>query len=569
MKTFDTFVFAFILLVISIIGIFFSRRPGSTKTHIDLLVGSNVSTFSIALSVCSSFLSAVSLLGFPAEIYYRGTSPIWYFGAYLISFPLVAFLFLPVFYNLKILSIYEYLEKRFCFASRLISSLTFILQTICYLAIAIYAPSLAFSQCFNLPVILSIFVTAFISAVYLFASGARGGIYTSAFQMALILFSLFVACVSSMAYFNVGTIWQNAERGRRLEPIDLRVDPRIRHSMWSFLVGGSGNILALFASNQLTMQRYIVMPSLKQAQRVILLNIPLNASMLFMYTIVGVMIYSVYHGCHPSELQAPDQILPYFIENQLNWIIGLEGLFMAAIYSAGVSTLTNAYNALSAVFIEDIIKIIIAKRHESRVLNAKTHMRLIRVLPFCFAFIAMLLATLVGSLNTMVLQSAFSIFGAAGGAILSIFVVGLFCPKVNSKYAALAGQIAAILSCGFVAIGSLYYNVTPVNLPLSSECLSNSSSQSFAYNPSYGTVTAFSYDGFWVELSKVSYQYYSIIGVLTCVIVAHLVQFGLSICGLAPRRDVNSMLLVHFLRAKPPNIVIEAAESQCLRNSDN
>ncbi|KAI6188241.1 Sodium:solute symporter family protein [Aphelenchoides besseyi] len=569
MKTFDTFVFAFILLVISIIGIFFSRRPGSTKTHIDLLVGSNVSTFSIALSVCSSFLSAVSLLGFPAEIYYRGTSPIWYFGAYLISFPLVAFFVFAVFGEtfLFCISTHFIVNVYIQLVDRSYNSMNF--KTICYLAIAIYAPSLAFSQCFNLPVILSIFVTAFISAVYLFASGARGGIYTSAFQMALILFSLFVACVSSMAYFNVGTIWQNAERGRRLEPIDLRVDPRIRHSMWSFLVGGSGNILALFASNQLTMQRYIVMPSLKQAQRVILLNIPLNASMLFMYTIVGVMIYSVYHGCHPSELQAPDQILPYFIENQLNWIIGLEGLFMAAIYSAGVSTLTNAYNALSAVFIEDIIKIIIAKRHESRVLNAKTHMRLIRVLPFCFAFIAMLLATLVGSLNTMVLQSAFSIFGAAGGAILSIFVVGLFCPKVNSKYAALAGQIAAILSCGFVAIGSLYYNVTPVNLPLSSECLSNSSSQSFAYNPSYGTVTAFSYDGFWVELSKVSYQYYSIIGVLTCVIVAHLVQFGLSICGLAPRRDVNSMLLVHFLRAKPPNIVIEAAESQCLRNSDN
>jgi hypothetical protein len=72
----------------------------------------------------------------------------------------------------------------------------------------------------------------------------------------------------------------------------------------------------------------------------------------------------------------------------------------------------------------------------------------------------MLLAFMVGSLSTMILQIAFSIFGALGGAVLAVFILGLFFPYINSKYSALVGQVSAIIVCGCVSIGSLYYNVS-------------------------------------------------------------------------------------------------------------
>jgi hypothetical protein len=59
----------------------------------------------------------------------------------------------------------------------------------------------------------------------------------------------------------------------------------------------------------------------------------MNSIMIFMYTFLGLVVYSVYHGCHPTDLGTPDKILPYFIANKLNWIVGLEGLFMASVYS--------------------------------------------------------------------------------------------------------------------------------------------------------------------------------------------------------------------------------------------
>lgn len=43
------------------------------------------------------------------------------------------------------------------------------------------------------------------------------------------------------------------------------------------------------------------------------------------------------------------------------WMPGVEGLFLAALYSAGISTLTALYNALTTVTIEDIIKPLVSK----------------------------------------------------------------------------------------------------------------------------------------------------------------------------------------------------------------
>ncbi|KAK2709374.1 hypothetical protein QYM36_013141 [Artemia franciscana] len=92
------------------------------------------------------FMSAITLLGTPAEIYLYGTM-YWIIGlSYLLVMPAAAYLYLPIFYKLQLTSAYEYLEKRFNRVVRVLGSATFSIQMSLYMAVVVYAPALALSQ---------------------------------------------------------------------------------------------------------------------------------------------------------------------------------------------------------------------------------------------------------------------------------------------------------------------------------------------------------------------------------------------------------------------------------------
>ena len=67
--------------------------------------------FPVSFSLTASFASAITLLGFPAEIYSNGTQFLMINLSYLIGTPICAFVFLPVFFKLKTTSVYQVTKK--------------------------------------------------------------------------------------------------------------------------------------------------------------------------------------------------------------------------------------------------------------------------------------------------------------------------------------------------------------------------------------------------------------------------------------------------------------------------
>ena len=74
----------------------------------------------VALSLTATSLSAITMMGSPAEYYIYGSTYAWVVVADIISCLLAAFVYLPIYYNLGITSIYEYLEIRFGRTSRIL-----------------------------------------------------------------------------------------------------------------------------------------------------------------------------------------------------------------------------------------------------------------------------------------------------------------------------------------------------------------------------------------------------------------------------------------------------------------
>uniref|UniRef100_A0A0V0J7R2 Sodium-dependent multivitamin transporter n=1 Tax=Schistocephalus solidus TaxID=70667 RepID=A0A0V0J7R2_SCHSO len=160
----DYVVFVFLLIIYASIGIFYgysaqiksliarifkkgSAIQNNANTTEDMFLGNRQLTlFPIIGSTLASFLSAVALMGNNAEVYLYGIEFWLLILGYIIAFPVAAEVYTPVFYNLRLTSAHEYLELRFSRLVRWLVTLTFEFQMLIYMAVVLYAPSLALNR---------------------------------------------------------------------------------------------------------------------------------------------------------------------------------------------------------------------------------------------------------------------------------------------------------------------------------------------------------------------------------------------------------------------------------------
>ena len=113
------------------------------SSEVYMMGGGSVSPFPIAASLATTFFSAVTVLGVPAEVYIFGIMYFFFAISLLLSSILAAEIFGPLYRATGVTSTYEYLGKRFNNAVRYLGLGVFYLQNIAYIGIVIYTPSLA------------------------------------------------------------------------------------------------------------------------------------------------------------------------------------------------------------------------------------------------------------------------------------------------------------------------------------------------------------------------------------------------------------------------------------------
>ena len=114
-KTFhaaDYAVFGCTLAFSAAIGIFYAvkdRRKNTTEEY--LLAGRSMNPLPVAMSLVSSFVSAIMIIGTPAEVYVNSTMYGWQAFGMVITAVGAAHIFIPVFYNLRITSVFQVIFK--------------------------------------------------------------------------------------------------------------------------------------------------------------------------------------------------------------------------------------------------------------------------------------------------------------------------------------------------------------------------------------------------------------------------------------------------------------------------
>lgn len=443
------------------IGVYFRFSGGKQKTNEEyLLADRNMSILPVAVSLMASFMSAITLLGVSAENYYFGMQFVIINIAYFLATPIASRLYLPVFFGLQKTSTYEYLELRFGSQIRMLASLTYTLQMLLYNGIVLYAPAIVLESVTGLDRIISILVVGLACTFYSTLGGMKAVLFTDLLQ-SLLMFAavLSVVVFSAVQVGGIGQIFVRAREGGRLDFSNFSVDPTQRHTWWSLIIGGMITYLSLYAVNHTQVQRLLTVSTLDRSQQCLWWNLPVMSALSIITCISGLGIYAVYKDCDPLTyhgITAIDQLMPYYVVQMMKSAPGLLGLFIAGIFSASLSTISAACNALAAVTLTDYVN--------RWFLIPSSYIPWMTKLAACtYGFLFLGLAFLAEHLGG-VLQAALTIFGAVGGPLFGVFTLGMFTTFANER-----GAFVALLTGMALTLWMSFGGPrpTPVKLPLS------------------------------------------------------------------------------------------------------
>ncbi|XP_070557194.1 sodium-coupled monocarboxylate transporter 1-like [Ptychodera flava] len=464
----DYIVFAAMLSLSVAIGIYYGctgKKQSTTSEY--LLADRRMNYVPVSFSIMASFVSAIGLLGAPAEVYTYGW--IYWMGiwCFAIAIPISAHLYLPVFYKLQVTSIYEYLEVRFNSATRLLGTCLYIFYKTTYLSVAVYAPALALSVVSGLNVWLTSSTVAVVCVFYTTLGGMKAVVWTDVLQSLIMFAGILAVIIQGCIDLGGGSIaWQIAEEGGRIYFTDWSLDPTVRHTMWSIFIGLTLGYLPIYGISQATAQRFCSCPSVRDGQKALYLSLPIVMSINSLLCFCGVVMYATYAKCDPlgaGFVEVADQRMAYFIADKFARLPGFSGLFLSAICSAALSTLSSGLHSLSAVTLEDLIK----KSTCASAMTDKKATMISKGLCIMYGLVALALVLVVSQMG-LILQLALSLGNLILAPVFAMFTLGIFFPWTNS-IGVIVGALAGIAVAMVILIGKFIYPPSWPMLSLSTE----------------------------------------------------------------------------------------------------
>ncbi|XP_039760645.1 sodium-coupled monocarboxylate transporter 1 [Pararge aegeria] len=538
-------VFALFVCASSLVPLWRRKRDaaaGGDAKRAYIFAGGGVSTLAMILSVARGTLGVRSFLGFPSELVYFGSAMWETLYGMALAFPLVCWIFIPVYYRLNTNSVYEYLQMRFGSRSvRRVAAATFLLRQTLNLAVTVYTPTVALHAVLRLPHWAAAAALTAVAVVFNLLGGLAAAIRADVIQtLTMVLVSAAFIIQATLKVGGPQKVLADNIEGGRLTFFNFTGDPAARVDTASALVGQLFMSLSVYGCQQTFVQRYCSMRSEARVRRTLLANVPAVGVLFSLSWLVGMALFALYRRCDPlaaGAIAAPDEVLPHYVQEQFAFLPGMLGLFLGSLFNGALSFLVSNVNSLSTVTWEDFVSAAPAFRG----ISDRQQLTIIKIIGVVYALLIMALSQAVGLVGGVV-EGSLLVTSATSGALLGVFVLAALCPGANGT-GALAGMLTAHALTAWLAVGRLLYVRDDVAmLPLSVQGCANATlgsalpvgvnrtlaalapglaGRGHAHAPRPPAHSAL-FEAL-LRLYSVSYMWYAVIGTLACVLVGVLV----------------------------------------------
>lgn len=397
----------------------------------------------VAYGMIGASISGVSFVSVPGMVRNEYFSYLQMVLGYILGYLAIAFILLPVYYRLELITIYTFLKNRFGINAYKTGSAFFIISRTIGSAFRLYiAAMVLYMSIFKnigLPFFLTVLIMLLLIILYSKTGGIKTIVYTDTLQttfliLAIILTILFVAQKMNLNLEGIFLTVKNSNYSKI-----FFWDFSHKHFFLKDFFSGAFIAFVMTGLDQDMMQKNLTCRTLKESQKnVILLSISLVFVNILFLTL-GALLYEYANFKGISLPKLNDEVYPFLALNHFDSILSV--IFMIGIIAAAFSSADSAITALTTSLAIDFFNYNYNDNSRKNILK--------RILiQFFVAFILFLIIIIFEILNNdSVINQIFKIAGYTYGPLLGLFVFGIFTKiKVKDKLIPFIAIVSPFLS---------------------------------------------------------------------------------------------------------------------------
>ena len=398
----------------------------------------------VSIATIGSTISGVTFVSVPGMVQTNGFAYLQMVIGFVVGQFLIAYVLVPMYYRLKLVSVYEYLKERFGMNSYHTGAWFFFISKMLGAAVRVYLVCLTLQilifEPLGIPFILNAAVTMLVVWLYTYRGGVKTVIWTDLFKTLCLVLSV-VLCIYFIAQgmgYNLAGVCQSVFSDD-MSRIFFFDDVNDRRFFPKQFFAGVFTIIATTGLDQDLMQRNLSCKNSSESRKNMMVSILLQFIVISLFLMLGVLLYTYasFIGLDSSGYKGDEIFTKIATGGYLPMAVGI--LFLIGLIAAAFGAAGSALTALTTSFTVDILN---ADRSDETATARKRKM--------VHVFMALVMALVIYMFNrfnnTSVIDAVYILASYTYGPILGMFVFGIFIKhQVKDKWIPLVAIIAPIL----------------------------------------------------------------------------------------------------------------------------
>ena len=421
-----------------------SYIAGRKADNAGFFVGNRKSTwYVVAFAMIGSSISGVTFVSVPGMVATSNFSYLQMVLGFVAGQFIIAFLLIPLFYKMNLVSIYEYLENRFGLSSYRTGAWFFFISKMLGAAVRLFLVCLTLQLLvfdpLKLPFILNVIATVALVWLYTFRGGVKSLIWTDSLKTFCLVVSV-VLCIYYIASdLNLSfTGMVNTVVDSDFSRFFFFDDVNDKRYFFKQFLAGVFTMIAMTGLDQDMMQRNLSCKNFKDSQKNMITSGISQFFVILLFLMLGVLLYTFTAQNGITNPAKSDELFPMVATGgYFPVIVGV--LFIVGLISSAYSAAGSALTALTTSFTVDILGTKGKSEQEIVTIRKRVHIGMAIVMGIVI-FIFNILN------NTSVIDAVYILASYTYCPILGLFAFGMLTKKqVRDKYIPLVAILSPIL----------------------------------------------------------------------------------------------------------------------------